>query len=431
MAAPLRPLMILRLLAGRGVFRVGVQLMAVALLAIWGTATYGEYANAWGTCAWLVFLPTAAEKAALKILPRTRLTTVVLAGLTLRIAATPVVVLAVALVFAVVVAPSSTATLYLASGTWSACTGLLMTLSGLHRLRGRPALDAAAFTVVAVAVAVVTTMTWLSGWSPHTHLLILVGAIAVVIGCSLSALPNEWLRAPKPDRPRLTRAFGRSTVLLGITELLDALTLSALFLVFALSGRMVDSGPFHLALLAAGVLCSLALYQLKLRQPSTSVSLRGVGGATGRARAERLLRAAEFTGAGFAVALVAALLVPATRQALLTGADIPMTASGYVVLVVLAVVEIAMSILLIYAGYLVENTDSQVLSSTAAAAVIRLAATVACALVLAPPLGAVGGFCALTLGLAAEAVTLRRLLRRLHHEPRSARASIFRSTSHK
>ena len=108
-----------------------------------------------------------------------------------------------------------------------------------------------------------------------------------------------------------------------------------------------------------------------------------------------------------------------------------MTASGYVVLVVLAVVEIAMSILLIYAGYLVENTDSQVLSSTAAAAVIRLAATVACALVLAPPLGAVGGFCALTLGLAAEAVALRRLLRRLHHEPRSARASIFRSTSHK
>src|SRR5690606_30489095 len=260
MAAPLRPLMILRLLAGRGVFRVGVQLMAVALLAIWGTATYGEYANAWGTCAWLVFLPTAAEKAALKILPRTRLTTVVLAGLTLRIAATPVVVLAVALAFAVVVAPSSTATLYLASGTWSACTGLLMTLSGLHRLRGRPALDAAAFTVVAVAVAVVTTMTWLSGWSPHTHLRMLVGAIAVVIGCSLSALPNEWLRAPKPDRPRLTRAFGRSTVLLGITELLDALTLSALFLVFALSGRMVDSGPFHLALLAAGVLCSLSLY---------------------------------------------------------------------------------------------------------------------------------------------------------------------------
>ena len=60
MAAPLRPLMILRLLAGRGVFRVGVQLMAVALLAIWGTATYGEYATP-GVRAWLVFLPTAAE----------------------------------------------------------------------------------------------------------------------------------------------------------------------------------------------------------------------------------------------------------------------------------------------------------------------------------------------------------------------------------
>src|SRR5690606_36800485 len=161
MAAPLRPLMILRLLAEPGVFGVSVQLIAVALLEIWGTATYGEYDNAWGMCSWLDFLHTAAVKAALKILPSTRITTVVLAGLTLRIAATPVVVLAVALAFAVVVEPSSTATLYLASGTWSACTGLLMTFSGLHRLRGRPVLDAAAFTVVAVAVAVVTTSTWL------------------------------------------------------------------------------------------------------------------------------------------------------------------------------------------------------------------------------------------------------------------------------
>ena len=301
MATPLRPLMTLRLLAGRGVYRLGAQLMAVALLAIWGSATYGEYANAGGACTWLVFLPTAAEKAALKILPRTRLTTTSLAGLALRIAAAPVALLAVALVLALVIAPSSVLTLYLAAATWSACTGLLMTLSGLHRLRGRPALDATAFTILAAVVAAVTTTTWLSGWSPHTHLLALVGAIAVLIGCSLSALPGEWLRAPRPARRQLTRAFTRSTVLLGITELLDAITISALFLVFAFSGRIVDSGPFHLALLAASVLCSLALYQLKLRQPSTSVSLRGVGGATGRARAERLLRAAEFTGAGFAV----------------------------------------------------------------------------------------------------------------------------------
>ncbi len=412
MATPLRPMVMARLLAGRGAFRIGVQLMAVALLAVWGSAQYGEFANAWGTCSWLVFVPTAAEKAALKILPRTRLTTAPLAGLALRIAAAPVVALAVALVVAVVVAPSSQATLYLAAATWAACTGLLMTVSGLHRLRGRPALDAAAFTVAAAGVAAVTATTWLFDLSPQGHLLVLVGGIAVVIVCSLATLPRHWVRPPRHARPRLTRAFGRSTVLLGVTELLDAVTVSLIFVVLALSGRVVDSGPFHLALLGSSMVCSFALYHLKLTQPATSMSLRGTAGAAGRARALRLLRAAELAGLAFVVVLGAALLVPATRTTVLAAADLPLTASGYVVLVLAVGVEIVLAITLIYAGYLVENTDSRVLSLTAGAAALRLVATVGCAFALAPELGAVGGFCAIVLGLAAEAAVLRRLLRR-------------------
>ncbi|WP_277681772.1 hypothetical protein [Saccharomonospora azurea] len=415
MATPLRPLMMLRLLAGRGVFRLGTQAMAVALLTAWGTATYGDYANAWGTCSWLLFLPTAAEKAALKILPRTRLTTAAVAGLTLRIAAAPVVVLAAALVTALVVLPaSSLVTLYLLAGMWSASTGLLMTVAGLHRLRGRPALDATAFTVVAASVAATTTLTLVVGLSPTTHLLVLVSAVAVVIAGSLAVLPTEWLRAPLPRRRRLTHAFARSTVLLGVTELLDAITMSSLFIVFAVSGRIVDSGPFHLMLLAAGVLCSIALYQLKLKQPVTSMSLRGTQGATGRRRAARLLRTTELAGIAFGLVLGAALLVPATRHAVLAGAEVPPSAVGYAVLAVLVVVEIAASLALIYGGYLVENTDSRVLSLTASAAALRLVATVACACALVPSLGAVGGFSALVLGLTAEAAALRRLLRRAH-----------------
>lgn len=415
MATPLRPLMMLRLLAGRGVFRLGTQAMAVALLTAWGTATYGDYANAWGTCSWLLFLPTAAEKAALKILPRTRLTTAAVAGLTLRIAAAPVVVLAAALVTALVVLPaSSLVTLYLLAGMWSASTGLLMTVAGLHRLRGRPALDATAFTVVAASVAATTTLTLVVGLSPTTHLLVLVSAVAVVIAGSLAVLPTEWLRAPLPRRRRLTHAFARSTVLLGVTELLDAITMSSLFIVFAVSGRIVDSGPFHLMLLAAGVLCSIALYQLKLKQPVTSMSLRGTQGATGRRRADRLLRTTELAGIAFGLVLGAALLVPATRHVVLAGAEVPPSAVGYAVLAVLVMVEIAASIALIYGGYLVENTDSRVLSLTASAAALRLVATVACACALVPSLGAVGGFSALVLGLTAEAAALRRLLRRAH-----------------
>ncbi|TLW93930.1 hypothetical protein FFT09_06900 [Saccharomonospora piscinae] len=413
MGVPLRPVMLVRLLAGRGAFRITVQLMAVALLAAWGTATYGDFANAWGACTWLVFVPTAAEKAALKILPRTRLTTAELAALALRIAAAPVVVLAALLVVTVLLAPASTAALYLASATWAGCTGLLMTVSGLHRLRGRPALDATAFLVAATVVAVVTATTWLADWSPHTHLLVLVAAVTVVLISTLVALPGRWVRS-RPSRRRLRHAFVRSTVLLGLTELLDAVTMSAIFLVLALTGRMVDSGPFHLALLASSLLCSFALYHLKLTQPATSLSLRGTGGAAGRARAARLLRGAERAGIAFGLALALALLVPATRAALASGGDVPPELSGYVVLTVLVVVEIAMAIALIYAGYLVENTDSRVLSLTAGAAAVRLAATVVCAFALTPSLGAAGGFCAIVLGLGAEAAVLRRLLRRAH-----------------
>ncbi|CAM3065022.1 hypothetical protein SAXI111661_16510 [Saccharomonospora xinjiangensis] len=424
MATPLRPMVIVRLLAGRGAFRIGVQLMAVALLTVWGAAAYGEFANAWGTCSWLVFVPTAAEKAALKILPRTRLTTASLAGLALRIAAAPVVVLAGVLVVIVLVAPSSQAALYAASATWAACTGLLMTTSGLHRLRGKPGLDAAAFTVAALGVAATTVVTWLFDFSPQGHLLVLVCGIALVITCSLAALPRRWVRPAAPalsERPGLARAFGRSTVLLGITELLDAVTVSLIFVVLAVSGRVVDSGPFYLALLGSSLVCSFALYHLKLKQPTTSMNLRGTGGATGRATASRLLRAGELAGGGFAVALGITMLVPQAREAVLAAADLPLTASGYVVLAAVVGAEIVLAVALIYARYLVENTDSRVLSLTAGVSALRLAATLLCALALAPALGAVGGFCALVIGLGVEAAVLRRLLRRTRTEGRPTR----------
>ncbi|EID54555.1 hypothetical protein [Saccharomonospora xinjiangensis] len=426
MATPLRPMVIVRLLAGRGAFRIGVQLMAVALLTVWGAAAYGEFANAWGTCSWLVFVPTAAEKAALKILPRTRLTTASLAGLALRIAAAPVVALAGVLVVIVLVAPSSQAALYAASATWAACTGLLMTTSGLHRLRGKPGLDAAAFTVAALGVAATTVVTWLFDFSPQAHLLVLVCGIALVITCSLAALPRRWVRPAAPalsERPSLARAFGRSTILLGITELLDAVTVSLIFVVLAVSGRVVDSGPFYLALLGSSLVCSFALYHLKLKQPTTSMNLRGSGGAAGRATASRLLRTSELAGGCFAVALGITLLVPQAREAVLAAADLPLTASGYVVLAAVVGTEIVLAAALIYARYLVENTDSRVLSLTAGVCALRLVATLLCALALAPALGAVGGFCALIIGLAVEAAVLRRLLRRTHADSRPTRST--------
>lgn len=413
---PLRPMMMLRLVAGRGAFRLSVQVMAVALLATWGAETYGQFTNALGLCTWLVFLPTAAEKAALKVLPRTRLLTPHVAVLALRIAATPVLLLLVVLAIALLVDPLSTVTLYLSAATWSASTGLLMTVSGLHRLRGRPVLDAVAFGVAAVLVIGATAATWYTGWSPHSHVLVLVAGIAVIIGSTVRSLPQDWIRPAQPTGRRLLPAFGRSTWLLGLTELLDAVTLSSIFLVLAVAGRVTDSGPFYLALMASSFICSFVLYQLKLHQPATSARLRGQGAVAGRARARTLLRAAELAGLVFAVLLAVLLVLPASRQLLLTDAAEQATWSAYLTLGVLVLVEIAMAIVLMYAGFLLENTNSRILTVTSAAAVVRLAATLLCAAALVPPLGAIGGFCAIVLALGAEATTLRRMLLRHHPE---------------
>ncbi|SFB27755.1 hypothetical protein SAMN05216266_107192 [Amycolatopsis marina] len=415
-AAPLRPLMMLRLIAGRGAFRLSVQVMAVALLATWGAETYGRFTNALGLCTWLVFLPTAAEKAALKVLPRTRLLSAHVAGLALRIAAAPVLLLVCALAVALLVAPSSTVTLYLCAATWSASTGLLMTVSGLHRLRGRPVLDAVAFGVAAALVIGATATAWYTGWSPRSHLLVLVAGIAVIIGCTVHALPPSWVRRQDPSGRRLLPAFGRSTWLLGITELLDAVTLSSIFLVLAVAGRVTDSGPFYLALMASSFICSFLLYQLKLHQPATSARLRGQGAAGGRERAYALLRSAEFAGLAFVALLVSMLALPPTRQLLVTEATAQATLAEYLVLGVLVLIEMVMAIVLMYAGFLLENTNSRVLTITSGAAVVRLAATLLCAAALVPPLGAIGGFCAIVLALGAEAAALRRMLLRQHPE---------------
>ncbi|MCR6481349.1 hypothetical protein M8542_00815 [Amycolatopsis sp. OK19-0408] len=403
--APPRPAVVLRLLAGRGVFRLSVQLMGLVLITAWGARDYGRFANALGLMTWLNFVPGAAEKSALKTLPRLRLTRDAVAALAVRIAAAPVLAVLAAMVVALVVAPKSDAALYLTAAGWSIAGGLLMTVSGLHRLRGKSTLDALAFTAGSVVVGVVTCVTWAVRWPPETHLALLLGGLLVILGTSAALLPRPWLRGGGVAGHRLLPAYGRSTVLLGLTEVLDVLSTSVVFGVLALSGRTTDSGPFYLALLVSSAFCSLLFYQLKLHQPTASWRLRGTGAAAGRARAGGLLKLVERAGIAFAVLLAAGLAAPATRAWL--GAE-----DNYVVLAALVLLETALYATGLYASFLVENTNSKVLTLTSGTAVVSLAVTAVAAAVLVPALGPVGGFAALVLALAVKAAVLRRLVRR-------------------
>jgi len=403
----------MRLMVGRGTFRISIQLMAIALSAAWSAAEYGRFATALGLSFWLVFLPTAAEKAALKIVPRTSVMQAAAARVCMRIATVPVVAVLVALVVAVALDPGSTATTYLAAAGWSSSTGLLMTVAGLHRLRGRPGLDAGAFGCAAGVVVAVTASTVVTGSSPTVHLVGLVAGMALLLAGMVVALPRAWL-ARDGGRPatRLLPAVYRTTFLLGTPDLLDALALSSVFLVLAASGRTTDGGPLYVALLASSAVYSFVLYQMRLHQPTTSVLLRGAGGAGGRARALAVLRASERAGAFFSGALALAWLVPDARSALLAGH----AQWSYLVLVGLVVVEIGLSTAVAYAAFLLENTNSRVLTATSATAVVGLVATVLLAVALAPAFGAAGGIAAIALSAAIKASALRRMLLRQHPE---------------
>lgn len=408
---------VLRLIAGRGTFRVSVQVMSVALVTVWAADTFGHFTNALGLCAWLPLATSMPEKAALKVLPRTRVLTPTLARMVLGLSAAPVLALLVALVPVAVLAPTSAATTYLAAAVWAAGTGLLMTVSGLNRLRGRPSLDAVAFGASAVVVVAVTASTWLMVWPPQYHLLLLAGGGVVVTGCALAALPREWVRAGARPGHRLLPRLARMTSLLGVSDIADALGASVIYLVLAASGQVTDSGPLFLALLASTTVCQFLFYLLRVAQPATSARLRGTGGNAGRVRALGLLRGAGRFGIGFAAVFAVLITVPATRELLVGGgAALP------VVLGVLVCVEIGLFLTVMFAGYLLENTDNKILLVTSSSALVGLLAAGVFAAVLVPALGAVGGIVVLVLALTVKAHTMRRMLLRTRPELRTRAA---------
>jgi len=414
----------IRLVAGRGAFRIAGQLMAVVLALLWGADTYARFANAVGVCGWLAFVPIAAEKAALKLLPRSGTLAPDVARLAVRTAVVPssvaaAVLLAAATATAATGWPGATVVLYLGTATWSVATGALMTFSGLHRLQGRPGLDARAFGIVGAVIAVATAVTALAHLRPERHALLLAAGVVPVVAASLLALPPAWRRG---RTRRWLPVFGRSMVLLGLPDLVDAVALAILFGLLAASGRIGESRPFYLVLMPFGVLCSVVLYLLRLRQPATSQRLRGTGADAGRAEALRLLRLVE------RVAAPLTLVAGPAALAAVTGATLG-TVQLYAVLAVLGLLETGCYLAVLYASYLLENTTSAVLVRTGNAALLRLAVAVVVGALLVPWSGAAGAYLALAVSLVVQAGLLRRLVLRL--PPAAGRADLPPTDDHR
>lgn len=389
-AAP-RGRLMLALLAGRGAFRSTVQLAPLVLAGLWGATRFGDYASAVGVSAWTVFVAGSGEKAALKLVPRARRLGAEVARIVVRVAAVPV---AVAIAAIVISAVRDAGRLLAAALLYSAALGLLQVAVGLHRVRGRAHRDAITYAAMTAVVLVVTIATLAFGWSPLA-LLGLLGAAGLVAAAVLFVLlPAGWvLRRGGASRP-IVRIVLRTCLLLGLPELMGGLCVGVCYLALRIFGDRASSGPFYVAITISSFCSAALIYLLRLRQPATSLRLRGPAGRLGRDQARTLLRVAFVLGA--AGVLVLAVVPP-----------------GRTLLVVLTGLEIPLFALVFYAGYLVENTDGRSPSLTAGAAVAGLVVLSAAAVLLVPAAASGGAMGALILSSAGTALVLYGGLRAL------------------
>lgn len=336
--------LMLALFAGRGAFRATIQLAPLALAVPWGAVRFAEYAGAVGMSMWTVFLASSGEKAALKLVPRARRLGGGIARVVLRVAAAPVVLAAAAFAAATVL---DRGRVLAAALLWSAALGLLQVAVGLHRVRGHLRTDAVTFAAVTGTLLTLSALTFHFAWPPLWQLNLLAATALAASAVLLWRLPPGWSVAGRADRVagpprrrRMARLVLRTCALLGLPELVASLCLAVCYVVLGIAGHSTESGPFYVAVTLSGF-CSAALtYLFRLRQPATSLRLRGPAGRTGRAKARRVLRVAML------------LCLPGLPLVLLLE-------PGTLLLALLTCLETPLFALVAYAGYLVENTDGR------------------------------------------------------------------------
>ncbi|WP_018684948.1 hypothetical protein [Actinokineospora enzanensis] len=381
----------LRVIAGRGAARAGIQLSLLALLPVWGADDFGRYVAAVGTFSWLQMSVAGVEKAALTAVPRARSLGGQVTWMLLRRAATPFVVTGVA---AVALAPAGGPLgLYAAAAANAAGLGLLSVSAAIHRLLQRPGRDSVAFLAYAVWVVAAAALAFADVLRPNGYALMLTGGLAVVCAVLVALVPRD---RPRMIRSGLSGVINRRVLLLGFSDVADAAGVSVLYILLAAIAAPAEAALVYVLVLISSTLGAFGVLVLRLIQPSISLRLRGPSGEGGRALARRV------SGWTAVVAGSAALGIGA--GALTAGAD------NRVLLGAIVAVEMTSFCAVVYAVFLLENTNGAVLSLTTAAALAALLATVATAMVATGPLGAIGAFLALTAGLVTKAAILHTRL---------------------
>lgn len=388
---PVGPGLLLALLAGRGAWRVAINLSNVGLLAAWGAAVFAGYASAVGRTVVLIPLVSCGvEKAALKLIPRARVARPLLVGAFFAVGCLLALPFLAWAGVAVVWRWSGTAPLQLAVVPLQALLGLNLVLVGLARALGRPRRDPLNFLTLAAVLLLLTAMAVSLGLPPLGVVLTELAAVAVLDIALLRALPVAPRFAGLLRRRELVRGLLRTMALIGAYDLAVGASLSLVFVTLGATRFHGESGLLLLVISLWSLLFNGFAYLLRVFQPQLTVALSRAGGVHGRQQALRLARLAVAGVAGWLGLLGAAALLGGGLPALLRGLPLPL-AAALVLLPRLPVLALAGG-----ATWLLENADPGSLRLAATAAAGGLAGVAVLSVMLVPWLGAPGAVLALS-----------------------------------
>lgn len=374
--------MLASLLAGRSAYRLVTLLGTVLLLPIWGEERYRGYAAAVASLSWLMAVVfTGPEKTVLKLLPRAPRTGPMVMDALLAVLWWLPLPLAAGFGLALVVSGDGSMALYLGVAALLLSIGVTQLLVGLYRARGRPGSDVGTFLVMTAVL-----LALLAGAA--VGLLDPVGYVATGLVAQLTLNLVLAARLGRPSlrirhRRGLLRRLGWTALLLGGTDLFLLLTTSILFTTLGGSGHAGQLGQLFAVTVVYSAGVALFLYLLRVYAPHTALRLAGRAGLAGRARAARLARLSAVANAGWL-----AILVPLMVTTGLADIADPL---GQVLLwsVLLATKSPALALLL-WAGFVLENTDAKAPRLVGLAAVAGLIAGCAVGLITVPAWGGAG-----------------------------------------
>lgn len=398
-----RPRTLLRLVAGRSSFRLTQLLANVLLLSLWGERRYGGYAAAVAASTWVVpLLQAGPEKTILKLLPRAPRTGRLITEAVLAALSSVWVLAAVVFGSCLVLRAPEQILIYVGVATVAVGTGAGLVLAGLHRVQGRPQLDAGSSFGLSIGQWSLVGLVVVIGLGPAGYVVGSVVLQALVGLWLLRGLPRPSLRIKR--RPGFLRRVLLTALLMGSPEVCLFLGTSVRFTILESSRWSLQVGPLLVVVLIWSAGITFLHYGLRVYTPWFSVKLAGRAGVTGRARAARMARWGAVISAGWLGGLVV-VLATTPLLAASQGDAAMLLWSG------LAASTTPAAVLLISAGFLVESSDARSIWVTGLAALSNLGTVIVAGLLLVSSYGGVGVFVTQVAGGLAQAVVMLLLIR--------------------